>query len=154
MKTYELHRKQKLAIDIDTCWEFFSAPQNLNEITPDQMDFKILSGADRKIFPGQIIKYKVKPFPFWQTDWVTEITHVKDGAYFVDEQRFGPYKFWHHKHFFTPCEGGVLIEDIIHYKLPLGFLGTIAHGLFVKKQLEGIFEYRNKKLKTLFATTP
>ena len=112
MKIYELHKKQVLPIDMDTCWAFFSAPQNLNEITPDQMDFKILSGADRGIYAGQIIRYKVRPFPFWQTDWLTEITHVTPGSYFVDEQRFGPYTLWHHKHFFSPYEGGVLVEDL------------------------------------------
>lgn len=150
MKTYELHKTQRLPIDINSCWEFFSSPENLNEITPDHMDFKILSGSDRKIYPGQIIKYKVRPYPFWQTDWLTEITHVMPGSYFVDEQRFGPYSFWHHKHFFTPTEDGVLIEDIIHYQLPMGILGRLAHTLFVKKQLEGIFKYRNEKLAKLF----
>jgi ligand-binding SRPBCC domain-containing protein len=106
------------------------------------------------MFPGQIIQYKVSPFKGITTNWVTEITHVKEGAYFVDEQRFGPYSLWHHKHFINPRGSGVLMEDLIHYKLPLGFLGQIMHSLVVKKQLQQIFGYREAKLEELFGTVP
>ena len=102
------------------------------------------------MYPGQIIQYTVSPFAGLNTRWVTEITHVKEGVYFVDEQRFGPYALWHHKHFIKETDTGVLMEDIIDYKLPFGFLGRWAHSLFVKKQLNSIFEYREKKLVELF----
>jgi len=114
----------------------------------------ILSGGDRPMFPGQIIQYKVSPFPIYSTKWVTEITHVKDGEYFVDEQRFGPYALWHHKHFITPIEGGVAMEDIIDYKIPFGIFGQLAHPIVVKKQLKQIFAYREQKLIELFGTIP
>lgn len=133
-------------------WDFLSDPANLKVITPDHMGFEILSGAETAMYPGQIIQYIVKPFPWMSTKWVTEITHVKEGNYFVDEQRFGPYSLWHHKHFIRPVEGGVEMEDIIDYKLPLGILGRIMHFLVVRKQLRNIFEYRKNKLIQLFGT--
>jgi len=114
------------------------------------MGFTILSGGDRPMFPGQIIQYKVNPFPGFSTKWVTEITHVKDGEYFVDEQRFGPYALWHHKHFLKPIEGGVEMEDIIDYKIPFGILGQLVQPVVVKKQLQQIFKYREEKLIALF----
>ena len=146
---YQLKSTQKLATDMETAWEFLSNPENLAEITPD-MGFKILSGADKAMVPGQIIQYKVSPFPGIRTTWVTEITHVKDKNYFVDEQRFGPYRFWHHKHFIKESEDGVVMEDIVDYKIPLGILGRFAHFLFIKKKLYSVFEYRKNKLAALF----
>ncbi|WP_196889660.1 SRPBCC family protein [Aureivirga sp. CE67] len=147
---YRISRSQKLPIDIDTCWDYFSSPKNLEGMTPDNLKFKIIYGADTKMFSGQIIKYKVSPFLGINMKWVTEITHVTEKEYFVDEQRFGPYKFWHHKHFFKEIEGGVEIIDIVDYELPLGVLGSFAHILFVKKQLKEIFAFRHQKLEELF----
>ncbi len=134
----------------EQAWAFLSSPQNLKTITPDYMGFNILSGADRPMFAGQIIQYIVTPILGIKTKWVTEITHVKEGEYFVDEQRFGPYALWHHKHFINEIEGGVEMEDIIDYKVPLGFLGQLAHPFLVKPKLNEIFEYRTKKLEALF----
>lgn len=114
------------------------------------MGFKILEGADEKMYAGQIIKYTVTPVLGLPLGWVTEITHVKDNEYFVDEQRFGPYSLWHHKHFIKAIPGGVEMIDIVDYKLPLGILGRIAHPLFVKRQLNQIFNYRYNKLIELF----
>jgi len=114
------------------------------------MGFNILSGADRKMFPGQIIQYIVTPLAGIPTKWVTEITHVKDKEYFVDEQRFGPYALWHHKHFIKAIPGGVEMEDIIDYKLPMGILGQLAHPIVVKPKLKEIFDYRYQKLIELF----
>ncbi len=150
MRLFQLSAQQTLPITKKEAWDFLSDPKNLATITPDHMGFNILSGADRKMYPGQIIQYQVKPFPFYSTTWVTEITHVVDGEYFVDEQRFGPYALWHHKHFLKKVKEGVLMEDIIDYKLPFGFLGILAHPLLVKSQLRGIFEYREEKLNALF----
>ena len=115
------------------------------------MGFEITSKFnDEKMFPGQIIAYKIKPFPLISMNWVTEITHVDEPNYFVDEQRFGPYKFWHHKHFLKEINGGIEMSDTIHYGLPLGWLGQIANEILVKKQLQSIFDYRYKKLENLF----
>ena len=150
MKLYQLHAKQTLPISQKEAWEFLSNPNNLKVITPKHMAFNVLSGADRPMYAGQIISYNVSPFPFYSTKWVTEITHVKEGEYFVDEQRFGPYALWHHKHFLKPIEGGVEMEDIIDYKLPFGILGQLVHTPIVKKQLEFIFYYREQQLLQLF----
>ena len=150
MKIYQIKTKQKLPISSKEAWEFLSNPNNLAEITPKYMNFKILSGDDRPIFAGQIIQYKVTPLLGITLKWVTEITHVKENEYFVDEQRFGPYSLWHHKHFIKEIDGGIEMEDVVDYKIPFGILGQIAHPLFVKNKLRQIFKYREKKLIKLF----
>ncbi len=150
MKIYTLHSKQFLPITLDEAWDFFSDPMNLNTITPDDMGFKTLSGADRKMYPGQIIQYIVTPLLNIPMKWVTEITHVDHKKFFVDEQRFGPYALWHHKHFFKEVPGGVEMEDIVDYKLPMGILGQLVHPILVKPRLHQIFDYRRKKLIELF----
>lgn len=154
MKIYRLHTVQKLPIEVDEAWDFLSDPKNLKTITPDYMGFNILSGADRTMYPGQIIQYIVTPVAGIPTKWVTEITHVKEGEYFVDEQRFGPYALWHHKHFIRPIENGVEMEDIVDYKLPMGTLGRLAHPILVKPKLKEIFDYRYTKLIELFGPYP
>ena len=150
MSTYNLHAKQQLPISLEKAWEFFSSPKNLKEITPDYMGFHIRSEYDGKMYPGQIIEYTVKPVLGIPMYWMTEITQVKELEFFIDEQRVGPYSMWHHQHFFKEIEGGVEMEDIVHYRLPLGPLGSFAHALFVKKQLQGIFDYRKKVLEERF----
>ncbi len=150
-KVYSLKTVQSIPVGLETAWEFFSSPKNLKEITPDNLGFNILSkyhGAT--MYAGQIIEYKVSPVLGIPIYWMTEITHVVDKAYFVDEQRFGPYSMWHHQHHFKAIDGGVQMTDIVHYKLPLFFLGDIAHALFVQKQLAQIFDYRYKKVQELF----
>jgi ligand-binding SRPBCC domain-containing protein len=150
MKIYTKSSKQNLPISLQEAWEFLSNPKNLKTITPDYMGFVIESGADRPMFPGQIIEYIVTPVMGIKTKWVTEITHVQELRYFVDEQRFGPYSLWHHKHFLKEIPGGVEMEDVIHYKIPMGFLGQLVHPILVKPKLDEIFDYRRKKLIDLF----
>ncbi len=150
MKLYRLHKKQNLPITKEQAWDFLSDPKNLKIITPDYMGFNILSGGDRPMFAGQIIQYIVTPILGLKTKWVTEISHVVNNEYFVDEQRFGPYALWHHKHFIKEIEGGVEMEDIIDYKLPMGILGQLVHPILVKPKLEEIFNYRTQKLEALF----
>lgn len=152
MKIYTLHAKQNLPISREQAWQFLSDPKNLKVITPDYMGFNIQSGADRTMYAGQIIEYIVTPILGIKNRWVTEITHVVDQEYFVDEQRFGPYALWHHKHFIREIEGGVEMEDLLHYKLPYGFLGQLAHPFLVKPKLDEIFEYRKNKLVELFGS--
>lgn len=150
MQLYQLQAKQYVKTDMATAWSFLSSPKNLQKITPAEMGFQILAGAERDMFPGQIIHYTVSPFKGFTTKWVTEITHVEKGSYFVDEQRYGPYALWHHKHFIKEVRGGVEMEDVIDYKIPLGILGQIAHPLLVKPQLQKIFAHREKALAALF----
>ncbi len=150
MKIYTKKSLQNLPISLNEAWDFLSDPKNLKLITPEYMGFIIESGADRPMFPGQIIQYIVTPVLGIKTKWVTEITHVQDKRYFVDEQRFGPYSLWHHKHFLKEIPGGVEMEDIIDYKVPMGFIGQLVHPLIVKPKLDEIFEYRRKKLIELF----
>ncbi|WP_455170368.1 SRPBCC family protein [Aegicerativicinus sediminis] len=150
MRLHQLYRTQKLPISVEEAWDFLSDPKNLQTITPGNMKFEILSGTADKMYQGQIIEYNVTPFMGIKTSWVTEITHVNEPHYFVDEQRFGPYKLWHHKHIIKPIDGGVLMEDLVHYKLPMGIVGTWMEPFLVKPKLEKIFNYREEKLKSLF----
>ncbi|MFN5182541.1 MAG: SRPBCC family protein [Bacteroidota bacterium] len=149
-----LNKKQFLNSDLDTVWNFMSRPENLSKITPEYMGFEVLTDIKGiEMYSGQIIEYKVSPMMGIKLHWVTEITHVKNKSFFVDEQRFGPYKFWHHQHHLKEVEGGVEMIDIIHYKIPFGFLGKIANTLLVKKQLEEIFSHRFRVLDNMFNKT-
>ena len=151
MKIYTLTRSHKLPISLGEAWRFFSDPANLGAITPGYMNFKICyQSGEARMYPGQIIQYRVNIFPLLRLSWVTEITHVSEPYFFVDEQRFGPYKFWHHQHRFTQTTGGVEMTDIVNYGLPFGIFGRMVHALFVKRRLNTIFDHRNSVLRTLF----
>jgi ligand-binding SRPBCC domain-containing protein len=147
---YEIHTRQKLPISKQEAWDFLSDPKNLKKIMPDEMGFEIMSGADRKMFTGQLLQYKVTPLPGFKTNWVTEITHVEKPDYFVDIQLYGPYALWHHKHFIHEIEGGVEIEDLVHYKIPFGILGRMMHPILVKPKLNEIFKAREAKMVEKF----
>jgi ligand-binding SRPBCC domain-containing protein len=150
-KVYSFKTLQKIPISLDEAWAYFSNPANLANITPDNMGFKTISKYHGDtMYAGQVIEYRVSPVLGIPLYWMTEITHVDDKKYFVDEQRYGPYSMWHHQHHFKAIEGGVEMTDIVHYKLPMWFLGDIANTLFVNKQLNGIFDYRFKKVEELF----
>lgn len=153
MATFSLRTEQHIPATIHDVWHFFSNPANLSRITPAYMDFRVISRHHGDaIYAGQIIEYKVKPLLGIPVYWMTEITEVKDQLYFIDEQRFGPYQLWHHQHHFEVIEGGVKMTDIVHYRNPLGFIGTWANHLFVKKQLRDIFNYRFKQVQAAFGT--
>ena len=148
---FTLEAEQFLPIDLNTAWEFFSSPKNLVKITPKHMGFSITSGEPRPMHTGQIITYKVSPFPGVRASWVTEITHVEHLKFFVDEQRFGPYKMWHHEHIFEEVENGVVMHDKVSYKLPFGFLGRMVHPIIVKGKLTQIFSHRFEILDKMFS---
>ncbi len=148
---HKLVREQQLSCDIETAWKFFSSANNLSEITPKDMGFIVLTKMDRdEIYEGMLIDYYVSPLFGIKMKWQTEITHVDFRKSFIDFQKKGPYKLWNHHHEFIPNENGVLMKDTIDYELPMGFLGEIAHSLFVRKKLEYIFDYRFKVLNELF----
>lgn len=150
---YKIEREQWINIPIEKAWEFFSSPNNLSEITPKSMGFIIKNNPPKDMYEGLIIAYTVKPLMGIPMTWVTEITHVKPMEYFVDEQRKGPYKMWHHEHFFESKDGGTLMRDVVHYILPMGILGKIAHPILVKKKLKKIFDYRIEVLEQKFNST-
>lgn len=151
MAAHSIKTVQKIPVSLDEAWSFFSNPANLQAITPEGMGFTIISKHHGDImYAGQLIEYKVRPVAGIPLYWMTEITQVKDRAYFIDEQRFGPYSLWHHQHHFKEIPGGVEMTDIVHYKNPLGFLGRIANALFVKNKLKTIFDFRYQKVEELF----
>lgn len=156
MAVYTLERVQHLPISLEEAWTFFSSPANLKVITPPEMGFDILSGEHwiKKMYAGQIIVYTVRPLWNIPINWMTEITQVREMEYFIDEQRSGPYLIWHHQHHFRAIKGGMEMIDLLHYKLPLGWLGDLAHALFVKKRIEEIFNYRREVLEERFGKMP
>lgn len=151
MKVYNLKRTQILPINLAQAWEFFSTPKNLAKITPEHMGFKILySSGGSKMYAGQIIQYIVYGLPGIPMHWTTEITHVQEPNYFVDEQRFGPYSLWHHQHHFKEVAGGVEMVDEVNYAIPLGIIGRLAHAIFVGRAVNRIFDHRYKVLEEYF----
>jgi ligand-binding SRPBCC domain-containing protein len=150
---HKIQRKQLVRSDIDKVWKFFSDPANLDLITPDFMNFRILGEKDQlsEMYPGQIIEYYVTPFAGMRMHWVTEITHVVDRKYFVDQQRKGPYSLWHHEHFFKEVGGGVEMTDIVHYQVPFGIFGKIINALVIEKRLNTVFNYRFSKIEEIFS---
>lgn len=152
MALHHLYRKQQLNTTLDKAWAFFVKPENLKKITPAFMGFDILSvSGPRELHAGQIITYKVKPFLGIPFTWVTEITHAQKPYFFVDEQRMGPFLFWHHKHYLeeTP-EGKVVMIDSVHYKVFYGWIGSLLNKLIVSKRLEIIFNYRTRVIDSFF----
>ncbi|MGL2994854.1 SRPBCC family protein [Flavobacterium sp. TSSA_36] len=152
MKVYKKESVQHINATLEECWAFFSSPQNLQKITPADMGFQITDFDGRTAYPGQVIQYKVSPLLGIKLSWMTIITAVKDKSYFIDEQRFGPYTLWHHKHFFEATPTGVKMTDVVHYALPLGILGRIMNRLVVKNKLNEIFSFREKAVDSIFNT--
>jgi len=146
---HQLTTRQKVQAPIEKVWEFFSRPDNLNLLTPPSLDFRILSGDDREMHNGQIISYGIRILPMVRVGWVTEIKHVVPLSSFVDEQRVGPYKLWHHRHEFIPTDGGVDIIDTVHYTMPYSILGELMHLLWVRRRLHTIFHYRRERMVEL-----
>ena len=146
-----LKQEQFLPITPQQAWDYFSTPKNLNEITPPKMTFKITSILPKKMYEGLMITYKVAPLPNIPLNWCTEITHIKEPFYFVDEQRKGPYNIWHHEHHFAETKGGVMMTDLLHYDIGKSIFGWIAGKLFVDKMVKEIFEFRTKRLDEIFA---
>ena len=150
MKLYRLYRRQRLKVTPGDAWGFFADPRNLERITPPWLGFEILGGADEPMYAGQIISYRIKPLPFLRLGWVTEITQVDEPRFFVDQQRLGPYRLWHHQHRFTAVDGGMEMEDTVHYALPGGPLGRLAHRMDIERRLRAIFDFRWQAVERRF----
>jgi ligand-binding SRPBCC domain-containing protein len=147
---HKLKQEQFLPISLDEAWDFFATPKNLNEVTPSDMVFEITSELPEKMYEGLIITYKIKPMLNISMNWCTEISHIKDKMFFVDEQRKGPYNIWHHEHHFKEVPGGVLMTDLLYYDIGMSLFGWLAGKLFVHKKVKQIFTYRYKTLESYF----
>ena len=147
---YQLKSTQFIPASIETCWDYFSSPNNLKEITPKNMGFIIKTDLPGKMYEGMMIEYKVTPLLGIPMTWITEIKAVKEGEFFIDEQRKGPYAIWHHEHHFKEVEGGVEMTDIVSYEVPFGILGKLVHPIIVKPKLDQIFNYRTKRVDEIF----
>lgn len=151
MKPVRKEWKQFIPRPLDEVWQFFSRPENLNAITPEHVSFRILSPiAGLEMYEGMIIQYKISPFLGIKMDWVTEITHIADRKFFIDDQRVGPYALWHHQHHFEEKDGGVEMTDILHFQVPFGPIGSLANALFVERMVEAIFAHRQRAIQEKF----
>jgi ligand-binding SRPBCC domain-containing protein len=149
---HRLHRVQRLPISVQDAWEFFADPENLNAITPPELRFRLVSDLPDRVYPGLMIEYRLRPLFNIPMTWVTEITHVDRPHRFVDEQRVGPYHIWHHEHRFAAIEGGVEVDDLVHYALPFGPLGSLVEPILVGPRLAEIFDYRHRVIASRFGT--
>ena len=147
---HQLEQEQVIPASLEEVWAFFSTPKNLDTLTPPDMAFEIVRGGGQPMYQGQMIEYRVGALPGLKTRWLTEITHVEAQTFFVDEQRLGPYRIWHHEHHFCPVDGGVQMVDRITYVLPFGVLGDAVHACWVRRRLEAIFAFRYDKVEALF----
>jgi len=145
-----LIREQIVPTPQQKVWDYFCDPQNLNAITPPDMNFEILQGADSKMYPGQLIEYRVEFVRGIRSRWLTEIAHVRAGEYFVDEQRVGPYRFWYHEHGFQDTPMGTRMTDRVTYVVPFDVLGDLLNAVWIGKRLEQIFDFRRQKIIELF----
>ena len=150
MKTYQFKAKQFLPITINEAWDFFSNPNNLPKITPPWLNFEVTTQLESRMYAGMIITDLVRRILNIPATWVTEITQVHVPNFFVDEQKFGPYKLWHHQHVFREAKNGIEMEDIVNYAVPLGFIGRLANNLIISKKIKSIFEYRTEILNKMF----
>jgi len=141
-----LHREQIIPAPLEDVWNYFCDPRNLNKITPPDMNFEIVRGGDVKMYEGQIIEYRVEFIRGIRSLWLTEIAHLKDGQYFVDEQRVGPYRFWYHEHIFEVHSSGTKMTDHVTYKVPLGMLGDLMNTVWISRRLRNVFDFRRKKI--------
>lgn len=149
---HTLHREQIIPTSVEVLWDYFSAPQNLNDMTPPDMNFQIVMGGDVKMYEGQIIEYRVEFIRGIRSLWLTEIAHVREKEYFVDEQRVGPYRFWYHEHKFEPVAGGVKMTDHVTYAAPFGFLGDLVNAVWIRRRLDSIFDFRHRRIIELFGS--
>jgi ligand-binding SRPBCC domain-containing protein len=151
MKIYTLQQAHFLPATLNEAWTFFSTPENLALITPEKMQFRIeYNSGTGQVYAGQLIRYTIEILPGIRSPWLTEITHVSEGRYFIDEQRIGPYALWHHQHHFKAVAGGVEMTDIVNYAIPFGIIGRLANRLFVEQQLNAIFEFRSQAVARYF----
>ena len=148
---YTLYSEQTVNQEAGVLWDFFKKPSNLNKLTPKDVHFEIKSGKSDDFYAGKIISYKIQPFKLVALNWVTEISQVKEGVYFIDNQISGPYKLWHHEHHFKVNSNGTTeIIDKVKYKVPFYILGRLMHRIFIKKKLLDIFMFRQKQINNLF----
>lgn len=154
MKIHQIHRRQFLPLSLDQAWDFFWTPRNLESMTPPFLNFRILSEVPERTYNGLIIIYRIAAVAGIPMTWVTEIKHVVEPHQFVDEQRLGPFRFWNHQHRFRAVPGGIEMEDTVHYAMRLGWIGRLAHRLFIRRRLDAIFDFRRDHLDTLFGNRP
>ncbi len=143
--------QQIIPASLDRVWNYFATPMNLNYLTPPDMEFQVIYGGEETMYQGQIIEYRIKFLPVIKSRWLTEITRVKEKSLFIDEQRIGPYDFWHHQHHFENTSGGTKMSDLVTYQLPFGWLGDLVHKFWIGPRLEAIFDYRVQQVEKIFA---
>jgi ligand-binding SRPBCC domain-containing protein len=151
---FHLHREQFVPGDPARIWAFFATPRNLDQLTSPHLRFRLVGAVAARMYAGQMIEYRVGLVPGLWSRWVTEITHVREGEYFVDEQRLGPYRLWHHEHHFRPTPGGLHMTDHVTYDPGWGWLGGAVHTLWIERKLRTIFDFRSGQITKVFPAAP
>jgi ligand-binding SRPBCC domain-containing protein len=151
VRLHRIEERQFLPdLTLKEAWDFFADPRNLQLITPPALRLELTSEPPPRIYPGLLITYRLEPFPRVRASWVTEITHLVEGRLFVDEQRIGPYRLWHHEHHFAERDGGVEVRDLVQYAMPFGLAGDAVQALVVRRQLSRVFAFRRRVLAVRF----
>ena len=150
MKMYKLENRLLLPISIEEAWAFLANPAQLENITSDDLSFRVLDSLPDEMVEGMLVRYQIRPFPLIRLNWVAEITYIDEGFRFIDEQRFGPFRFWHHEHQDIEVENGIEMKDTVHYVMPFSIIGRIVHRLLIRNMLENIFDYRNEEIRSMF----
>jgi len=153
MKIYQLYRQQTLTMTAQDAWSFFSSPYHLNDITPDFFHVTITSKVPEKMYAGLMISYQMKAVFGIPMSWLSEVSHCDEPKRFVYEQRIGPFKFWSHEVCLTEQQNGILLEDIMFYAMPLGWLGQLVNRVLIADKLERIFDTRHAYLQSKFGIT-
>jgi ligand-binding SRPBCC domain-containing protein len=152
MKLERLHTIQRLPVQIEEAWDFFTSPKNVGLITPPWLDFRMISDPPEYLHPGTLVASEIRPVPGISIQWISEITHIRPPHFYITEQRVGPFKLWHHEHYFRVAEEGIEVEDIVYYGLYLGPVGSLAHDLYVRKKLHEVFTHRARAIEQRFGS--
>ena len=150
MKLERIQTIQRLPIQVEEAWDFFTSPGNLSLITPPWLDYRLSSNPPEYMHPGTLYSAQIRPFPGISMQWITEITYIRPPSLFITDQRVGPFKVWHHEYHFREHADGVELEDIVQYGLPLGPIGSLVHDLYVRRKLHEVFTYRAQSLERRF----
>ena len=152
MKLERIQTIQRLPIQIEEAWDFFTSPKNMRLISPHWLDYRLTMEPPEYLHPGTIVSASIRPIPIYSTNWISEITHVRPLQFYISEQRVGPFKMWHHEHYFRAHDEGVELEDIIMYGMPFGKVGSLVHNMFIRKKLHEAFSFRAQALEQRFGT--
>jgi ligand-binding SRPBCC domain-containing protein len=154
MRVFTIERRQRLKVSREEAYRFISNPALMGGIIPADLGLQVLNHIPDRVYEGLLLHYRLKPLFGVPVHWLGEITYCDEPSRFVDEQRLGPFAFWHHEHRLREIPGGVEMSDLIHYAVPFGPLGSVVNTLVLGPRLRRIFDYRESALARKFGSLP